>query len=75
MLVHPALPSPSGIARLLWSWIKPKFYDYLEWNASSLEDLTDNMRLSCGCQCDCLAEARGMQHPRNLCMLTIHLMV
>ena len=42
MLVHPSLPSPTGIAWSLWSWLKPKIYDHFEWNASESEDSTAN---------------------------------
>ena len=38
MLIHPSLPSPAGIAWLLWPWLEPKIYDQLEWNASKSED-------------------------------------
>jgi hypothetical protein len=38
MLVHPSLPSPSGIAWLLWPWVKPKIYDHLEWRPGDYDD-------------------------------------
>jgi len=40
-LVHPSLPSQSGIAGPLWSWVKPRIYDHVEWNPSGY-NLTDN---------------------------------
>jgi hypothetical protein len=44
MLVHPSLPSPSGISRLLWNWVKPKVYDHLEWKPSEYDGLTASAR-------------------------------
>jgi len=38
--VHPSLPSESGIAQLLWSWVKPRIYDHLEWNPSESDNLS-----------------------------------
>jgi len=40
MLVHPSLPSPTGIAWGLWSWVKPKIYDHLERSLNEEKDTT-----------------------------------
>jgi hypothetical protein len=32
MLVHPSLPSPTGLAWLLWRWVKPLIYDRMDWD-------------------------------------------
>jgi len=40
ILVHPSLPSQSGIAKLLWCWVKPRIYDHLEWNPSEYNNLS-----------------------------------
>jgi len=44
MLILPSLPSPSGVAWWLWSWVKPKIYDHLKWSASKYGDWTDNTK-------------------------------
>ena len=44
LLIHPSLPPSSGVARWLWSWVKPKIYDHLEWSASKTGEWTDNTK-------------------------------
>jgi hypothetical protein len=43
MLLHPSIPSPSGVSWWLWPWVKPKIYDRLEWSASKYGE-RDNMK-------------------------------
>lgn len=40
MLVHPSLPSPTGMSRLLWYWTKPQYYDHREWDRCQYDQLT-----------------------------------
>ncbi|TDL21829.1 hypothetical protein BD410DRAFT_280191 [Rickenella mellea] len=39
ILVQPSLPAATGMARILWHWVKPGIYGHLEWMQPNNHDL------------------------------------